>query len=112
MKEKNVNKIVFSLHCSHLWRAGKNSMMKTVLKILPVYMEEPLMMEQILADYDMACGLKFVALRYFNAAGAHSGKLRDHAQVFNSHGMQVLPGQRDEIASELIIHPTELIIYP
>ena len=29
-----------------------------------------LMLEQVLASYDMAHGLKFVALRYFNAAGA------------------------------------------
>lgn len=30
-----------------------------------------LMIEQILADYDLAYGLKSVCLRYFNAAGAH-----------------------------------------
>lgn len=34
------------------------------------YGKTKLMMEQIMADYDKAYGLKFAALRYFNAAGA------------------------------------------
>jgi UDP-glucose 4-epimerase len=34
------------------------------------YGKSKLMVEQVLADYDHAFGLKFVALRYFNAAGA------------------------------------------
>jgi len=36
-----------------------------------------LMMEKILADYDRAYGLKYVALRYFNAAGA-TERLGEH----------------------------------
>ncbi|SHF45380.1 UDP-glucose 4-epimerase [Caldanaerobius fijiensis DSM 17918] len=35
-----------------------------------VYGRTKLMIENILRDYDMAYGLKYVALRYFNAAGA------------------------------------------
>lgn len=35
-----------------------------------VYGRTKLMIESILRDYDMAYGLKYVALRYFNAAGA------------------------------------------
>jgi UDP-glucose 4-epimerase len=37
-----------------------------------------LMMERILESYDTAYGLKFVALRYFNAAGATAKRGEDH----------------------------------
>ncbi len=37
-----------------------------------------LMMEKVLATYDDAYGLKFVALRYFNAAGAITQRGEDH----------------------------------
>src|SRR5579863_8386109 len=37
-----------------------------------------LMMERLLASYDTAYGLKFVALRYFNAAGATESCGEDH----------------------------------
>lgn len=41
-----------------------------------VYGQTKLMMEQFMQDYDKAYGLKYVALRYFNAAGAHeSGEI-------------------------------------
>lgn len=34
-----------------------------------VYGQTKLMMEQFMQDYDKAYGLKYVALRYFNAGG-------------------------------------------
>jgi UDP-glucose 4-epimerase len=37
-----------------------------------------LMTERIMADYDRAYGLRFVALRYFNAAGAAPGRGEHH----------------------------------
>ena len=41
-----------------------------------VYGQTKLMMEQFMQDYDKAYGMKYVALRYFNAAGAHiSGEI-------------------------------------
>ena len=45
-----------------------------------VYGQTKLMMEQLMSDYDKAYGMKYVALRYFNAAGAHiSGEIgEDH----------------------------------
>ena len=36
-----------------------------------VYGQTKLMMEQFMSDYDKAYGMKYIALRYFNAAGAH-----------------------------------------
>ena len=38
-----------------------------------------LFLEKILSSYDLAYGLKFVALRYFNAAGAIATRGEDHA---------------------------------
>ncbi|MEP7337258.1 MAG: UDP-glucose 4-epimerase GalE [Acidobacteriota bacterium] len=38
-----------------------------------------LFLEKILASYDQAYGMKFVALRYFNAAGAIATRGEDHA---------------------------------
>ena len=66
-----------------------------------VYGMTKLMMEQFMADFDKAYGLKYVALRYFNAAGAHdSGEIgEDHNP--ESHLipiiMQVLNGKREKL---------------
>ncbi len=51
------------------------------LRPISPYGRSKLMVEEILRDYDSAHGLKFVALRYFNAAGADlAGELgEDHA---------------------------------
>ncbi|GAB6990813.1 UDP-glucose 4-epimerase GalE [Paenibacillus pini] len=38
-----------------------------------VYGETKLMMERMMAWFDKVLGMKYVALRYFNAAGAHEG---------------------------------------
>ena len=45
-----------------------------------VYGRTKLMIEEILKDYDMAYGLRYVSLRYFNAAGAVDGGIigEDH----------------------------------
>ena len=61
-----------------------------------------LMMEQMMDDFATAHGLRFAALRYFNAAGAHpSGEIgEDHTP--ESHlipiVLQVALGQRDQIS--------------
>ncbi len=66
-----------------------------------VYGQTKLMMEQFMKDYDAAYGMKYVALRYFNAAGAHlSGEIGE-AHSPESHLipiiLQVANGQRDHI---------------
>ncbi len=43
-----------------------------------VYGQTKLMIEQMLSDFEMAYGLKYIALRYFNAAGADFGIGEDH----------------------------------
>ena len=66
-----------------------------------VYGRTKLMMEKMIADFDMAYGMKFIALRYFNVAGAHrSGEIgEDHSP--ESHLLpiifQVLNGKREKL---------------
>ena len=66
-----------------------------------VYGQTKLMMEQFMQDYDKAYGMKYVALRYFNAAGAHlSGEIGE-AHNPESHLipliLQVPSGKREQI---------------
>ncbi len=71
MLQNNVKNIVFSSTCATYGNPI----------VLPITEEHPqnpinpygrtkLMMEQLMGDYSTAYGLKYVALRYFNAAGA------------------------------------------
>lgn len=102
MVEMGVKKIVFSSSAS-VYGEPDN---------IPITEDEPTnptnpygqtkdMFEKILADYEKAYGLKYVSLRYFNAAGADpSGKIgEDHSP--ESHLipiiLQVAEGQRDAI---------------
>lgn len=102
MIEMGVKKIVFSSSASVYGEPGN----------IPITEEEPtnptnpygqtkVMFEKMLADYEKAYGLKYVSLRYFNAAGADpSGKIgEDHSP--ESHLipiiLQVAEGQRDAI---------------
>ncbi len=66
-----------------------------------VYGQTKLMMEQFMQDYDKAYGMKYIALRYFNAAGAH-----DNGDIGEDHSpeshlipiiMQAANKKRDHI---------------
>ncbi len=66
------------------------------------YGHSKLMIEQILADFSKSYGLRYVILRYFNAAGAHAS-----AKIGESHDpethlipivLQQLLGQRDKVS--------------
>lgn len=72
MLQNNVSKIIFSSTCATFGEPKK----------IPIdeehqqcpsnpYGASKLMIERILDDYDRAFGLKFVCLRYFNAAGSY-----------------------------------------
>lgn len=72
MKEKGVSKIVFSSSAATYGEAGENSITEECPQNpTSVYGRTKWMMEQIMEDYDRAYGIRYVALRYFNAAGAH-----------------------------------------
>lgn len=66
-----VKRLIFSSSCSIFGehRTGSISESDPKEPINP-YGRSKLVMEQVLADYDRAYGLKSVSLRYFNAAGA------------------------------------------
>ncbi len=65
------------------------------------YGRTKLMVEDMLADYDLAYGLKSVSLRYFNAAGAHPDTLLGERHHPETHliplALQVASGKRDAI---------------
>jgi UDP-glucose 4-epimerase len=79
LRESGVNKFIFSSTCATYG----------VPQYVPIDEKHPqwpinpygwtkLMVERALADYDHAYGLKYVALRYFNAAGASECCGEDH----------------------------------
>lgn len=71
MIENNVKNIVFSSTCATYGNPQYTPLdEKHPQSPINPYGKTKLMMEEIMADYDAAYGLKYVALRYFNAAGA------------------------------------------
>ncbi len=81
MERAKVKKIVFSSTAAVYGEPNKDIISEDD-NILPTnpYGETKLTVERLLKWADMAYGIKFIALRYFNAAGAHiSGKIgEDH----------------------------------
>lgn len=71
MIENGVKNIVFSSTCATYGNPEYAPIdEKHTQSPINPYGKTKLMMEQIMADYETAYGLKYVALRYFNAAGA------------------------------------------
>lgn len=71
MLENNVKKIVFSSTCATYGNPEYTPIdEKHPQNPINPYGATKLMIEKILQDYDKAYGLKYVALRYFNASGA------------------------------------------
>ncbi len=79
MVNNNVKKIIFSSTAA-LFGYPDEIPIKEETKKEPVnvYGRTKLMTEQMLKDFDAAYGLKFIALRYFNASGADFGIGEDH----------------------------------
>lgn len=70
MVENNVKNIVFSSTCATYGNPQYTPIdEKHPQSPINPYGKTKFMMEQIMADYETAYGLKYVALRYFNAAG-------------------------------------------
>ena len=71
MLENNVKKIIFSSTAATFGNPQYVPIdEKHPQTPINPYGQAKLMIEKILADYDLAYGLKYVALRYFNACGA------------------------------------------
>lgn len=81
LKDKGIKKIVFSSTCSVY---GNPDIMpiseETKTNPINPYARTKLMIENILSDFDEAYDMKYVALRYFNAAGAG-----DDGEIGESH---------------------------
>jgi len=70
MRRADVDKLVFSSTAAVYGEADGLITEQTEKRPSNVYGRTKWMIEQILADFDMAYGMRYVALRYFNAAGA------------------------------------------
>lgn len=102
MKDYGVRNIVFSSTAA-TYGEPENIPILESDKTFPTnpYGESKLAVEKILKWCDNAYGIKYTALRYFNAAGAHvSGKIGEHHNP-ETHLipiiLQVALGQRDKI---------------
>ncbi|GIP55583.1 UDP-glucose 4-epimerase GalE [Paenibacillus vini] len=102
MDAANVRKIVFSSTAATYGEPDKVPIEETdPTQPTNVYGETKLMMERMMSWFNKVLGIKYVALRYFNAAGAHeSGRIgEDHNP--ESHLipliLQTALGQRDSI---------------
>ncbi len=71
MRARGVERLVFSSSCTVYGVPDTTPIREDApVRAISPYGSSKLMMEQILADYGAAYGLKAIALRYFNAAGA------------------------------------------
>ncbi|CAM2846906.1 UDP-glucose 4-epimerase GalE [Paenibacillus sediminis] len=103
MNEAGVRKIVFSSTAATYGEPEKVPIEENDrTEPTNVYGETKLMMERMMSWFDRVLGIKYVSLRYFNAAGAHaSGKIgEDHRP--ESHliplVLQAALGQRSHIS--------------
>jgi UDP-arabinose 4-epimerase len=71
MRERMIDKIVFSSTCA-TYGVPDRLPISEKIRQQPInpYGASKLMVERMLADFDLAHGLRSIALRYFNAAGA------------------------------------------
>jgi UDP-glucose 4-epimerase len=67
-----------------------------------------LLMERLLASYDVAYGLKFVALRYFNAAGAteDQGELHEPESHLVPNVLKAASGEKPDVSVFGTSYPT------
>lgn len=100
---KSINKFIFSSSCATYGEPVKIPITEThPQQPINPYGRSKLMVEQMLEDFDQAHGLKYVSLRYFNAAGADpEGELgEDHRPETHLIPLvlQTALGKRDHIA--------------
>ncbi len=100
--ENGINKFVFSSTCS-LYGNPDNVPISETESVKPInpYAETKLTIERMLADVNRSNGIKYVALRYFNAAGADPegeiGESHDPETHLIPIIMQVALGEREKL---------------
>ena len=111
MLEQGVKRIVFSSSCATYGVPSRVPIPEDHPQA-PVnpYGETKLMVERILRDYDPAYGLRGVALRYFNAAGADPEGDLGESRVVETHlipiTVQAALGQRSHVEIYGTDYPT------
>ncbi len=112
MLAHGVKKIVFSSTAAVYGEPERNPIEETN-RTLPTnpYGYTKLVIEQLLKDLDTSSGLKYIALRYFNAAGSHpSGRLGQwHPNLTNIVPaiMRVIRGDQDKLSIFGDDYPTD-----
>ena len=100
MVENGVKKLVFSSTCATFGVPERMPIDETLpQRPINPYGESKLMFEKILRWYDEIHGLRFTALRYFNAAGA-SEKFGEHHRIETHlipNVLKVALGQKDAV---------------
>jgi UDP-glucose 4-epimerase len=112
MKENNVNKIVFSSTAATYGEPKHIPILEDdETKPTNTYGETKLAMEKMMKWFDLAYGIKYVSLRYFNAAGAHESGVIGEDHNPETHLipliLQVPLGLRDKIFIFGDDYPTE-----
>lgn len=102
MLENNVKKIVFSSTCATYGSPQYTPIdEKHTQNPINPYGNTKFMIEKIFKDYDRAYGLKYYALRYFNAAGASSEKNIGEWHRIETHliplVLKTLTGERENV---------------
>lgn len=103
MMERDIFTLVFSSSCAIYGEPEKIPIDETAPK-QPVnpYGASKFMIERVLLDYAGAYGLQFIALRYFNAAGADPdseiGELRDPETHLIPRAMMAMQGHLSDFA--------------
>lgn len=102
MRDSGMDKIIFSSTCS-TYGVPEKALIDEGHPQRPInaYGASKLMVERMLADFDAAHGLRSIALRYFNAAGADPdaeiGENHDPETHLIPLAIQTALGQRDEL---------------
>lgn len=102
MAENNVKNLVFSSTCATYGNPEYVPLdEKHSQNPVNTYGSSKLMVEKILKDYDRAYGLKYTALRYFNASGADNKNNIGESHNIETHliplVLQTALGKRDSI---------------
>ncbi len=102
MRDYDVNKIVFSSTCATYGNPQYTPIdEKHQQSPINPYGQTKLTIEKIFQDYQKAYGLKYIALRYFNAAGADESGLIGESHNPESHlipiVLQAIMGKRENI---------------
>ena len=105
MREFHVKKIVFSSSCAIYGEPVYIPLSENHPKnpISP-YGRSKLMVEHILRDYDKAYGIKYIALRYFNAAGASTEKNLGEIHSAETHIIPIILKTIDEPNEKFVIY--------